>query len=554
MSQFDAVSLGILWDRLIAIANETVEVLVHTSFSSIVRENYDLACVLFDGDGNSLAQGAFSQPVFIGTGPQTMRHMLARFPAETLRPGDVIFTNDAWKGTGHLWDVNVMSPVFKGEKLVGFVLSISHLPDIGGRGMSAANADIYEEGLQIPICKLISEGKPDEQLLELIRQNVRVNEQVIGDLMANVTCTQVGARLMLELMEEYGLDDLRPLSRAIIGQSEQAMRARIAAIPDGTYRNSIQVEAFDQAVTLECAVQVSGDRLHIDFSGTSQQIRAGINVPLCYTRAMSAYAIKCLILPNVPNNEGSVNPVELSAPEGCILNAQLPAATGARLLVGHFVVPLVFGAMAAALPEAVQADPGMLNALNFMGHHKDGRAFSTLFFSSGALGAMRGTDGLSATPAPANMMTMPAETWETLTGMSFVSRVLRTDSGGAGESRGGLGQRIVLRNDTGNVIQMAVMGSRTSFPAKGFHGGSNGAMRVFSVNGQVVHPKGRVQLDPGDTLEIDDAGGGGYGDPRRRARDLVRDDVANGFVSRESAVRDYGLDAAALDARALQEA
>ncbi len=544
--ELDAVSLGILWDRLIAIANETVEVLVRTSFSSIVRENYDLACVLLDEEGNSLAQGSRSQPVFIGTGPQTMKHMLQKFPPHTLRPGDVVFTNDAWKGTGHLWDVNVMSPVFRGERLVGYVLSISHLPDIGGRGMSAENAEIFEEGLQIPICKLFREGEPNEELLELIRSNVRVNEQVIGDIMANVTCTRVGARLILELMEEYGLDDLRPLSRAIIAQSEQAMRAKIAAIPDGTYRNTIQVEAFDEPVTLSCAVTIEGDRLHIDYSGTSAQLRAGINVPMCYTRAMSAYAIKCLVLPNVPNNEGSVNPVELSAPEGCILNAQLPAATGARLLVGHFVVPLLFGAMAQVLPDAAQADPGMMNAINTVGVHPDGRQFSTLFFSSGGLGAMRGLDGLSAAPGPANMMTMPAETWETLTGMRFVRRIFRVDSGGAGEARGGLGQVIEIRNTTGAPVHLAILGSRTEFPAKGFHGARDGAARRFSVNGQVVHPKGRVQLAPGDTLTIDDAGGGGFGDPRARPREKVLADVRAGFVSAESAVRDYGVEPAAL--------
>ncbi len=544
----DAVSLGILWDRLIAIANETVEVLVRTSFSSIVRENYDLACVLLDADGNSLAQGSRSQPVFIGTGPQTMRHMLERFPPHTLRPGDVVFTNDAWKGTGHLWDVNVMSPVFLGERLVGYVLSISHLPDIGGRGLSAENAEIYEEGLQVPICKLFSAGEPNEALIELIRANVRVNEQVIGDIMANVTCTRVGARLILELMEEYRLDDLRPLSRAIIRQSEQAMRARIAAIPDGVYRNSIQVEGFETPVTLSCAVRVEGDRLRIDYSGTSGQLRAGINVPLCYTRAMSAYAIKCLILPNVPNNEGSVNPVELEAPPGCILNAQLPAATGARLLVGHFVVPLVFGAMAQVLPDAAQADPGMLNAINTVGTTPDGRPFSTLFFSSGGLGAMRGLDGLSAAPAPANMMTMPAETWETLTGMTFVRRVFRVDSGGPGEARGGLGQCIELRNDTGGEVFLAILGSRTRFPARGFHGGRDGAAREFRVNGRVVDPKGRVRLAVGDTVTIDDAGGGGFGDPRARAPDKVLADVAAGFVSPASAVRDYGVDAAAVAA------
>lgn len=540
MEDFDAISLGVLWDRLIAIANETVETLVRTSFSSIVRENYDLACVLFDGEGNLLAQGSFGQPVFIGTGPQTLRHMLARFPADTLEPGDVIFTNDAWKGTGHLWDVNVMSPVFRDGRITGYVLSISHLPDIGGRGISAENNEIYEEGLQIPICKLVRVGKPNEELIELIRANVRVNEQVIGDIMANVTCTQVGARLMLELMEEYGLDDLQPLSQGIIRQSEQAMRAKIRAIPDGVYTHSFKVEAFAEPVTLACRVEVTGERLHVDFTGTSSQLRAGINVPLCYTRAMTAYAVKCLILPDVPNNEGSVNPVELSAPEGCILNAQLPAATGARLLVGHFVVPLIFGALAQALPDAVQANPGMMNALNMVGVGPDGRQFSTLFFASGALGAMKGQDGLSATPAPASMMTMPAETWETLTGITVVERHLRPDSGGAGEWRGGLGQRIVLRNDTKAPVHVAILGSRTDYPAQGFHGGRSGGKRYFEINGKTVHPKARYQLSIGATLTINDAGGGGFGDPVRRDPERLDHDIAEGFVSESGAMNDYG--------------
>lgn len=538
---FDAVSLGIMWDRLVSIANEVVEVLVRTSFSTIVRENYDLACMLFDADGRILAQGTFSQPVFIGTGPQTMRKILEKFPPASLRPGDVLFTNDAWIGTGHLWDVNVVKPVFRGDRIVGYTLSISHLPDIGGRGMSAENADIYEEGLQIPICKLFREGVRNEELIDLIRQNVRVSEQVLGDLMANVACTDVGARLLLEFMQEYGLDDLRPLAQAILGQSEQAMRAQIAAIPDGIYSNRIQVEAFGEPVTLAAKVTIAGDRLLIDYAGSSAQIRAGVNVPLCYTRAMSCYAIKCLTIPNIPNNEGSVTPVELVAPEGCILNAQYPAATGARLLVGHFVAPLIFGAFADALPDRIQADPGMLNGMNVVGRRNDDRSFSTLFFSSGALGGMKGLDGQSAAAAPANMKTMPAEIWEGLTHLTLVERRLRPDSGGPGEYRGGLGQTLVLRNDTRSPAYIALLGSRTEFPAKGYAGGLSAAPRRFIVNGETVHPKGRYVLQPGEKIVIEDSGGGGFGDPRKRARDKVLADVEAGFVSLKAAGELYGL-------------
>lgn len=540
-SGIDAVGLGIMWDRLVSIANEIVEVLVRTSFSTIVRENYDLACMLFDADGRILAQGTFSQPVFIGTGPQTVRKILEKFPPETLRRDDVLFTNDAWIGTGHLWDVNVLRPVFRGDGIVGYTLSISHLPDIGGRGMSAENAEIFEEGLQIPICKLFREGIRNEELIDLIHQNVRVSEQVLGDLMANVACTEVGARLLLEFMQEYGLSDLRPLAQAILGQSEQAMRMQIAAIPDGVYSNRIQVEAFDDPVTLAAKVTIRGDRLQIDYSGTSQQIRAGINVPLCYTRAMSCYAVKCLTIPNIPNNEGSVRPVELKAPQGCILNAQSPAATGARLLVGHFVAPLIIGAFEDALPDRVQADPGMLNGMSVVGRRKDGRAFSTIFFSSGALGGMKGLDGQSAVAAPANMKTIPAEVWEGLTHVTLVERRLRADSGGPGEYRGGLGQTLVLRNDTGWPVYLALLGSRTDFPAKGFAGGGNAAPRRFILSEKVVHPKGRYILQPGEKIVIEDSGGGGYGDPRKRIREKVLADVDAGFVTAQSAREHYGL-------------
>ena len=213
-ARFDSIALKIMWDRLVSIADEMILSLVRSSFSITVREGYDLSCVLFDGNGASLAQGTFSVPGFTGTAPQTVAHMLAKFPPHTLAPGDVLITNDPWLGTGHLFDVNVLRPVFRGERLVGYALSITHLPDIGGLGMSAVAAEVYEEGLTIPIMKLVDRGQVNEPLLDLIRTNVRVPEMVIGDLMANVTCTEVGGRELIEFMDEYGVRDLAELSAA----------------------------------------------------------------------------------------------------------------------------------------------------------------------------------------------------------------------------------------------------------------------------------------------------------------------------------------------------
>jgi N-methylhydantoinase B len=536
----DPVSLGILWDRLISITNEIVQTLVRTSFSSIARENYDLSCVLFDGKGRSLAQGTMSVPVFIGTAPQTMRYMLERFPPESLEPGDVILTNDIWMGTGHLWDINVMRPAFRNGRIIGFAMSISHLPDIGGRGFSAINVNMYEEGLQIPITKIMHAGKLNEDLVELIRKNVRVSDQVVGDIMANVASTDVGCTHLLEFMDEYGLVELDELSDLIIGQSERAMRKRIEAIPDGVYRNQIKVEAFNEPVTLACAITVQGDRMVVDFDGTGPVLDAAINVPLCYTRAVAVYAIKALLLPSIPNNEGSVTPIEVTAPEGCILDALPPAATGARLLVGHFVVPMMFGALEKALPDLVQGDPGMMSVLNFVGKDRQGRDFTTLFFSAGGFGALKGLDGTAATPAPSNMMVMPTETWETMTGFRIVSRSLRADSGGPGEYRGGLGQRIVFANETGHPATIFTMGTRSEFPAQGVCGGGAGALRQYLLNGKEIHPKGRYELAQGDTLELLEAGGGGYGDVAKRDRRGVLADIERGFLTAAAADRDYG--------------
>src|SRR5262249_26347766 len=237
----DPVSLGIMWDRLISITDEVLSALVRTSFSSNVRDSYDLSCLLFSAAGMSLAQGTYSVPSFTGTAPATLRHMLAQFPAATLRPGDVIATNDPWMGTGHLFDINVMAPVFRRDRLVGYAMSITHLPDIGGHGFSATGRTVYEEGLRLPVCQLVRGGEPNRELYEIIRANVRVADHVIGDLEANITSTVVAGRLLLEFMNEYAIDDLVPISREIIALSERAMRGALRAIPDGRYEHRFQI-------------------------------------------------------------------------------------------------------------------------------------------------------------------------------------------------------------------------------------------------------------------------------------------------------------------------
>jgi N-methylhydantoinase B len=538
----DSVSVGIMWDRLVSIADEIVSTLVRTSFSTIVSESYDLTVAVLDVRGELMVQGTYSVPVFMGTAPPTLRQMLDKIPAADLRPGDVVMTNDPWVGTGHIYDINVMRPVFKDGEIIAYVISITHLPDVGGVGFGASAEEIYHEGLRLPVCKFFEQGRVNELLLDIIRTNVRAADEVVGDIMANVSATAVGERMLVQFLDEYGLASFDVLSQEIRARSEEAMRTRVKAMVPGTYRNDIQIEGTDGPITLAVAIDVNADgSVHADFEGTGGTVSRGINVPFCYTQAMVLYTVKCLTVPELANNGGMTAPVTATAPEGCLLNARPPSATGARHMIGHYVTPLVFGALAQAAPDEVMADCGMMNILTIQGQHRDGRAMSTLYFAAGGFGALAGHDGPEVLPGPSNMAVVPVEVWESLTSTTIERKRLLPDSGGAGAARGGLGQEVVIRNDTGHPLTVLCMANRTEFAPQGLAGGHSGRLRTLTSDGHELDPKGRHKLAPGTSITLLEAGGGGYGDPRARAPDAVRHDVAQGFVSAESAKALYGV-------------
>lgn len=538
MSKIDPVDLGIIWDRFVSIADEMVSTLTRTSFSSMVRVSADLSCMVFDSRARLIAQGRTSVPSFTGTGPPTLKQMLERISPQTLRPGDVLATNDPWIGTGHVYDINVARPVFMAGRIVGYTLSVTHLPDIGGIGYSADARDVYEEGFTIPVCKLIREGEPEPFIFELIRTNVRSEAQTIGDIFSNVSCTEVGARLFVELMEDYQLDEVDSIAGAIHEQTGNAIRERLSLVPSGTYRDRLLVEGYDEPLTFAVAATVSADGVVFDFDGTSPAVGRGINVPICYTRAFCNFALKCLTAPQIPNNNGALDLVELRAPEGCVLNAVKPSPTGGRHILGHFVCPLIFGALQDVFPDEVQADTGMLSQLNFHGRLPDGRFMSSVWFSSGGYGAFKDRDGRSALPGPSNMIVSPTELWEVENGITVLRKALLADSGGAGRTRGGAGQEVLLRNDTGTALDLAVFASRTEFPARGFGGAPDASLRRVEVDGQPVHPKQRVRIAPGSVVRVAEAGGAGFGDPSERDPEALAADVRRGIVTAQGAM-DY---------------
>lgn len=537
---FDPISLEILWNRLVAITDEAAATLIRTSFSTIVRESLDFACVLLDAQGRSLAQCTVAPPSFIGTLPRTVKGLTTTFPPASLRHGDVLITNDPWIGTGHLPDLNMAKPIFSQGRLVAYAATVSHLPDIGGRIRSPDAREVYEEGLQIPPWKLLDAGQQDDRLIRLIRHNVRVPDRVMGDIWSQLAANQLMERRLLELLEEQRLSDVQALADAIITTSRQAMVQAIGEMPKGEYRYSLHTDGFNTPFTLAVTIRMLDDRVQVDYTGTSPQVDRGLNVVPNYTFAFTTYALKCILAPTLLNNEGCFEPIEVTAPPGCLLNPMYPAAVGARAITGHFLPTAIFGALSQAYPGRMQAaSAGCLWAMQYTGFDSRGERFSNLFFLNGGQGGASDRDGLSCISFPGNISNTPIEMIEE-TPILIETKALREDSGGAGQFRGGHGQVLAVRVLNPTPLTVSFLSDRTKIPAPGFAGGLDGALGSVTLNGRPINPKETVIVQPNDLLVLSTPGGAGYGDPRQRDARHVQEDVAEGVVSATTAHAAYG--------------
>ena len=528
----DPVTLEVCWNRLIGIVNEQAAALQRTSFTSVVREAGDLSAGVFDRRGWMVAQAVTGTPGHINSMALAQRHFLAAYPLERLRPGDVLITNDPWKTSGHLNDVTISTPIFRGEECVAFFASTCHAIDIGGHVLSAEAREVYEEGLFIPIMKLYEAGKANETLTSLIRANTRAPEMVLGDFHAQIAGGNVGGQRLLEFMDEFGLERLEPLADEIIGRTERAMRESIAGLRPGAYEYAITSDGFDEPITIKARCEVKGDELWIDYAGSSHASRRGINVVMNYTLAYTTYGVKVIVSPDVPNNEGAFRPVRITAPEGSILNVKHPAPVAARHVVGHFLPHVVAGALSQALPDSVMAE-GAANIWGVQVAGKDlaGRPFTYIFFTSGGTGARATKDGLSSTAFPSGVLGTPAEVIESLSPLLIEKKELRSGSGGDGKYRGGLGQTIQFRVRTREPFVCSILCDRTRTPAQGFFGGLPGATGQVLINGRPpANPKAEQVLSPDAVVEIRLPGGGGYGRPEARDPELARRDLREGYV------------------------
>ncbi len=564
----DKLRTQIMWNRLIAVVEEQAQALVRTAFSTSVREAGDLSAGVFDTQGRMLAQAVTGTPGHVNAMARSVRYFLERFPLRGMTEGDVYITNDPWYGTGHLHDFTVVTPAFHQGRAVALFAATVHVVDIGGRGFGPDAHQVFEEGLYVPIMHLAYAGEMNRDLLQIVRANVREPMQVEGDLFSLAACNDTGVRRLVDMMGEFGIDSLEELGKHIIRHSEEATLEEIRKLPRGTYRNSMTVDGYDRDVELVAALTVSDSGIHVDFEGSSPMSAFGINVVMSYCEAYASFGVKCIVAPRIPNNAGSLRPITVSAPVGSILNATKPAAVAIRHVIGQMLPDVVFGCLHQAMGGGVPAEgSSALWVPQLRGGHgatdaAEGGAqatrFDVLSFHSGGSGARPAKDGLSATAFPSGVRSVPVEVTESVAPIIVWRKEYRRDSGGAGRTRGGVGQVMEIGAAEPAPISVLAMFDRVRNPARGRDGGGAGAAgRVSLVSGQALRAKGQQTIPPGERLRLEMPGGGGLGDPKQREPNKVAEDVRNGLVSREAAERDYGVVFASdgsLDAEATRRA
>ena len=537
------IHMQVMWNRLIAVVEEQAQALLHTAFGAITREAGDLSAGVYDPGGRMLAQAVTGTPGHVNTMAAAVRHFLDRFPIATMRPGDVFVTNDPWYGTGHLFDFVMVTPVFRASQPVGLFASTCHTPDVGGVGFSAEARSVYEEGICLPHLRLREEGVIDEKVFAIIMANSRNPIEARGDLLSLIACNDVGAARLLDMMREFDLASTDELARHILDTSREATREAIRRLPRGSYKTSMTLDGYESPIELHARLDIGDGEIVVDFAGSSPLSTRGINSPRCYTEAYSVFGLKCIIAPAIPNNAGSLEPFRVMVEDGTCVAPLRPAPVTARHVLGQMLPDLMFGALAQALEGRVPAESaGSIWVLPMAGEGPQGKSFNVMNVGLGGTGARPGKDGLNTTAFPSGVGVVPVEITETESPLVFWVKEYLPDSGGAGEFRGGLGQRIEIGNSEPAPFTVAAgTFDRLRNPAVGRSGGRpgrNGAARLAS--GAVLATKAVHTVPPGDRIVLELPGGGGVGDPARRVPYRVEADMAAGLVSPEGASRDYG--------------
>ena len=526
----------VMWNRLLSVVEEQGQTLVRTAFSPIVRECGDISAGVFDLEGRMMAQAVTGTPGHVNSMAESVKHFINHFPLNTMFEGDIFITNDPWMGTGHLNDFVLTTPCFKDNKIVGLFSCTSHLTDIGGLGVGPDATDIHMEGLYIPMLKLADKGVMNKTLLKLIGQNTRQPVETEGDVYSLAACNDIGCKRLVEMMKEFKIDDLKKLSDFIYDKSLSAVENEIKKIPNGVYKNSMMIDGFEKDIKLEAKLKVSDNFISVDYTGTSDKSKFGINVPLSYTKAYTCFGLSCLVSAEIPNNAGSLKPFEIDAPIGSILNAPYPAAVCARHIIGQMLPDVVFGCLEKAIPEKVPAEgASCLWNITFRGKTDRGPNNNSLFavtaVVNGGTGARPNKDGLSATAYPSGVRGTPVEINEAVAPLLFLKKEYNPGSGGKGKFNGGLGQVIEIKSAIDEDMDLLASFDRIKFPARGrLHGENGNAGQVSIKNKRKLNGKGTQVIKAGEILQIFTPGGGGLGDYSDRDKELIETDIENELI------------------------
>jgi N-methylhydantoinase B len=552
----DAISLEVMRNALMSISDEMSAALVRTAYSTNIKDRRDCSCAIYLADGQVAAQSEIGTPLHLGVMPAVIRTVLKRFPLESLNPGDGILYNNPYpEGPGHLNDISLISPVFVDGKVEALVANQAHYVDVGGYApgsMPFGVTEIFQVGLQIPPVKVIKKRKVDEEILSLLRENVRTKIEFKGDLMAQVAANNVGEQRLEDLFARHGVDSVLEHLKEIMNYSERRMRAGIRGIKDGTYSFEDYMEGdsiTQDLIKIKVTVKVSGDEVLVDFSGTSPEVKGPLNCRRASALACVLYVVKAIADPGVPPNAGSYRPISVIAPKGSLVNSNYPrSVVHSNIITTQRIVDCLMGALLEAAPQRVMAaHHGTQNLMNIGGlNPRNGQLFNYIETYGGGQGALHCQDGMDGVHSHmTNTRNAPVEVIEATYPFLVEAYGLVPDSEGPGRYRGGLGMMrrisiladeatLTISSDRNQIRPWGVRKGKSAEPA---------ACYLTTKNGKEVRlpSKATRNVSKGDTITTITSGGGGWGDPFERPPEKVRRDVQEGLISAEKARREYGV-------------
>ena len=550
--KIDPVTLEVLRNAFAGIAEEMNANLIRTGYSPSIKERRDCSSALFDPHGRMIAQ-AESIPVHLGAMPFSVRAVRERF--SEFKPGDTVVLNDPFTGGAHLPDITFVTTIFHAGELIAFAANRAHHADIGGKtpgSVASDSTDIFQEGLRIPPVKLWQGGELNEDLMRILLSNVRTPEERIGDLRAQKAANETGRRRLLELVERYGAGVIAAAIEEIMDYSERRMRAEIDALPDGTYTSEDFLDndgINTERVRIKVLVEIAGEGLTVDFSGSSPQVDGPINAVYAVTASAVYYAVRALTDPDIPPNDGCYRPIEIIAPSSSVVNASPPAAVvGGNLETSQRIVDVLIRALSGAVPEkAIGACQGTMNNFTLGGiDPRSGKPYTVYETIGGGFGARASKDGIDGIHSHmTNTLNTPVEALEIAYPLRIERYELLPDSGGPGRYRGGLGIRRDIRVIE-HKAQLSLLTERRITQPYGVFGGKPGRPGadyvIIAGEERRIPGKTVTVLQPGSVISIRTPGGGGYGLPTERSRELIRRDYREGRISAEHAIEHYGFD------------